>query len=772
MALYNSKPTNEEKNKNSYNGGDKPTTVNDKGKILINDQGSQSLEAYIAALESNEQELHKLREKYIENEVQKQKNLKQQALNDMAAYEAQIREATGNKNFTLSKEQQKKLTNEYYKEKVKKDIEVQKKAGILKTKDTKKQDKANLAKNAKDNAQLYKDLDALQKSGVELTEEQLKVKDQAKKDAQEGWKEEQLQKIKKGLGLNDLNETMKNLGNIINTGISTYSKYQTSIDARLQGFRGNDGDLWASIEKKLTNSVGVTPYFKNETMLNNLQSLVAEGIASNIEQRAFLQTAKDSIATTFDAANSSLLRIIRLQQNDSTAARLGMEAYLTRYLNNLVENTEYLQNTFDTVESALLEASSQMSTAESTEFEYIVQKWLGALTGTGLSETTATSIAQAIGYIGSGDINSLNSSNVQNLMVMAASKAGLNYSDLLTNGLNAYNTNQLMSAMASYMAELSQNSNNVAKSQLASTFGITISDLTAASQLQDSFQTITNNMMSYTGMYEELNYQMGKIVERTSISEMITNVADNAKFSLASNIASNPALSALWQITDLIQGVTGGINVPYISAFGNGFDLNTTIENLMKLGIVGVGSFGMIGDIISGIGNTANPSNILDKLGITSESESNAIVRGSGLSARSAGMSTSVSTYVGNNSSSDIYNSTLNAANDSANQELDQKVEESDDPTKHIDEYLSNNLETYLNESRLINEKLRDTTTSTLAYLTTNLETSINDIKTYLISTLEPHVTKLDTNSDTVVDKLSSTIPVEVQDYGLIGINN
>ena len=684
---------------------------------------SKTLEENFAMLKTQTKALEEYKRGLETENLKKQAELKKQAIKEWYEYEAELE----SKGYKTTEEQRQKFINEEYKEKVKQEIELIKKAGILQTKEDKKQQKLKLAQEWKDNQQLYKDLRELEKSGKELTPEQKRVMEQAKKDSRAGWKTETIEKLKKGLGLDDLNKTMEKLGSVINQGISTYSKYQLGISARLQGYRGNEGDVFSQVEKNLTNAVGVTPYFKTETMLNNLQALVEQGIASNIEQRAFLQTAKDGIATTFSANDAALLRIIRLQQSDSTAARLGMEAYLTRYLNNLVENTEYLQSTFDNVENALLEASSQMGASQATEFEYIVQKWLGALTGTGLSEATAHSIAQAVGYLGSGDIGSLSNSSMQNLLVMSASKAGLNYSDLLTNGLNAENTNKLLYAMADYMAGMSAGGNNVTKSQLAQTFGVSISDLTAAKQLSSSFKSIYNNMMKYSGMYGELESQMGKLVQRTAISEMISNVGANAKFSLASSIASNPALNALWQITDMIQGATNGINIPAVSVMGNMVDLNTTVENLMKLGVVGAGSLDMIGKIINGVGNTINPAGILGRLNIGAESKTNTITRGVGLKASSAGLGTSVSTYVGNSSSGDLYESTLNSANDSANKELSQKVAEADNPTKNIYDYM--------------------------------------------VDKLEAHMQKLDDNVLAIQQKIEDGVSVEVRNYGLVGIN-
>ena len=69
---------------------------------------------------------------------------------------------------------------------------------------------------------------------------------------------------------------------------------------------------------------------------------------------------------------------------------------------------------------------SQMSSEEGVAFEYTVQKWLGALSSVGFSSDAISKISQAIGYLGSGDIASLsNNSEMQNLIVMAASRAGI-----------------------------------------------------------------------------------------------------------------------------------------------------------------------------------------------------------------------------------------------------------------------------------------------------------------------------------------------------------
>ena len=495
------------------------------------------------------------------------------------------------------------------------------------------------------------------------------------------WKDQMaasMEKVGENFG-KSIGKAFADISNKINSAMDTYAKYQSSIDARIQG----SGKTFTQLQGKLKGAVGASPYLKTETMLNNLQSLVETGIVTNIEQRAFLQTIKDKVAQTFDAANGSLLRIVRLQQNDSTAARMGMEAYLTRFLNTMVENTEYLNQTFDSVQEALLEASSIMNTAASTEFEYVVQKWLGSLVGRGLSDSTANSIAGALGMLASGNVSGLSGSAVNNLLVMAASRAGLDYGDLLSQGLSATTANSLMKALVKYMNEINNSGTNVVRSQYAQTFGLNISDLMAASGLMGNLDAVAGNFMSYSGMYDELSYQLGQVSSRTHISEKLNNLFDNAQFSLASNIASSAALSALWKVTDMIQGVTGGIAIPMISVMGTAIDLETTVENLMKMGLIGIGSLGMIGDVVGGLARSGgNFSAVMKTLGINAKSANfGGRTTGRGLASRSSGLTSSITADIASNSSGeDIQDQTLNATMDEQKQKQAEAAAEQDDP--------------------------------------------------------------------------------------------
>ena len=460
--------------------------------------------------------------------------------------------------------------------------------------------------------------------------------------------------------LNDLNGIM-----------STYAQYQAKINARIQGTFMS----YKKLEDNLSMAIGIQPYVKTQDMVTNLAQLVDSGIAYNMEMRAFLQTVSDNIATTFDAANGTLLRLVRIQREDSTAARLGLEARLTRYFNTMYQDTSYLSDAFDTVSGALLEASSTMTKAQAVEFEYQVQKWLGSLYGVGLSDETVAGIAQAIGMLGSGNVTGLSNSQYQNLLVMAASRAGLSYGDLLTGGLTANNTNILLESMVGYLKEIAAGTNKVVQSELGRVFGVSMSDLRSALNMNTGvMNNVSKQNMSYIGSLAELVMQLQALPSRMSIATMMDNMWENLEWSLGTGVASNPALYGIWKVTDMIQGYTGGIALPSVFAMGNGFNLNTTIENLIKLGVVGISSLGMIGDLVSGLSSTAAPGSMYLKLQGLSSIQS----IGRGLVTAMSGMSTSQTTIAGNTSGDDYYSSTKNQAQGEGNQAVADSQQNSD----------------------------------------------------------------------------------------------
>ena len=447
--------------------------------------------------------------------------------------------------------------------------------------------------------------------------------------------------------------------NAVDEAAKLYASYTSAINARLQG----SDKTFNSINRLIQSNIGSSQYLNQKTMLNKLNALVEKGISYNVEQRAFLQSIAEDIATTFDAANGTLLQLIRIQQSDTTAARLGIEANLTRYLNQMFSDTSYLSNMYDNVSAMLLQVNSQLSAQRSVEFEYVAQKWLGSLSSVGVSDSTLSLIAQGLNYLGTGNIEGLGSNQaLQNLLVMAANKAGLDYADLLTKGIDADTTNRLLGGLVAYMQSISQNSNQVVKSQYANLFGMTISDMTAVLKLSsDDLVSISKNMLTYSQTIGEVEYQISQIPSRMHLAERIQNLTDNALLSIGGGIAGNAGAYTAWLITSMIEEATGGINIPYISAMGSGIDLNATVTGLIKLGMVGVSTLGQIGSIVSGLAGINN-------LSLNNWGANEFTARGSGFVGVREGTSTttSQSAFVGNTDSSAAYDSTVTSAKDQA----------------------------------------------------------------------------------------------------------
>lgn len=454
-------------------------------------------------------------------------------------------------------------------------------------------------------------------------------------------------------------------------------RYKSDWDTRLFGSSSNH----ESLTKQITDSIGASPYVKQADVMKNIDEAVKAGIAYNVEQRAFLQTVKDDIAGTFNAFDSTLLQIVRIQQQDSTAARLGMEAALNQYLNSMFTNTEYLSNASDGVTRALYEATSLLSSEQSIGFEYQVQKWLGSLYSVGMSGEAISNIAQALGQMASGDVSGV-SSGAGKLLVMSAAKAGIPYNELLTKGINDSQINNLLESMVEYLKTIAD-SNKVVQSQYAAVFGLRTSDIIAAANLgQGDINNIARYSLSNRGALSSLYSMGGSISSRMGLGEKMSNALDNLQYTMASSIASNPALYALWSISGMLDELVGGIPIPFINTFFGGIDLHTTVADLMRVGA-------MSGGILSGMGSLVKAANassgqsgingILNALGVNNR---NIVTRGTGLTSGLAQTTSSMS-YIGNTSGEDIKEASLASA-EAQKEEVSQTYgsEEEQDNTK------------------------------------------------------------------------------------------
>ena len=276
----------------------------------------------------------------------------------------------------------------------------------------------------------------------------------------------------------------------------------------------------------ITMIAGVSPIVKQSAIADRVASMVSQGISFNVEQRAVLDVLKDKIATTFDAANGTLLRLVKIQQQDTTAGRLGMESALTAFLNNMYETTEYMEGIAKTVKTNLEEAMSLMTGENALSFEYQIQKWLGSLSSVGMSEGAVTGLAGVLGQIAAGKLEGITGGGQGNLVIMAANQAGLNMSDILNKGLDETNANTLMNSMVDYLAKIYADAGNskVIQQQIASVYGLSASDLKAAVNLSSSRAAIAKDGLDYNSAMGRLYSMADSMWKRTGMGELMSNM--------------------------------------------------------------------------------------------------------------------------------------------------------------------------------------------------------------------------------------------------------
>ena len=454
-------------------------------------------------------------------------------------------------------------------------------------------------------------------------------------------------------GLNDLKNTIVTR---FDSYINTFTSYAASVNTRLQG----SSKTYDTITSIITGNLATSPFVKQTEVLQELNSLVSQGVAYNVEQRAFLASMTDKIVTTFDADSQALLRLIRLQQSDTTIARMGLESALNKFLNASYEDTSYLTNLYDTVESSLVDSISQLPADIGVEFEYAVQKWLGSMGAVGASNNLITTLAEGINYLATGNVSALSSNTtLQNLLVTASNRAGLSFGDILQNGLSASNIDALFSALVGFGQEIASTDNLVVKSQYSNIYGISLSDMTALLQMGDDLGYIINQTLSYSDAINETANQLATVGQRTPLGELVENVFDNLMTTGAVGIASNAATYATWLIADYLDDVTNGLLTINTGFLGTG--TSTTITQAIKTGIIGVSYLGQIGNILSSLSN-------FGQLSLNSWGANEFTTRGTGYTGITTGVSqsTSQSMMIGNASGQSIFDNAVTQAQQTA----------------------------------------------------------------------------------------------------------
>ena len=376
--------------------------------------------------------------------------------------------------------------------------------------------------------------------------------------------------------LSRMDAAYKLLANNIDAGNDILKEQKGIIDTRLQGLENQFGDSGSSFKDivntlfaNATNSATIN----QKAYIENISKLVDSGVAYNLEERALLMTVSDKIATTFEALDKNLERLIRLQQADITASQLGSEASLTAFFNRQFNDTSYLSDEYDNVNATLLEASAQMNIDQATSFMYSAQKWLGSLYSLGLSSGAVNTIAQGLALLSTGNVNQLGGNQqLQTMMAMAAQNAGLSYSSILTGGLDANSVDALLASMVKYLGQIANNTsgNQVVKSQWADILGLSVSDFRAISNLTqgDLDAILAQGNMGFEGARNTVTDLMGSstFFNRYSAQELVGNILENALFSKGMSISLDPAAATQYLLQGFHESLMGDGSI--IEKFG------------------------------------------------------------------------------------------------------------------------------------------------------------------------------------------------------------
>lgn len=374
------------------------------------------------------------------------------------------------------------------------------------------------------------------------------------------------------------------IGNILSTGLGVVGKIfdavmairgslNTFVDSAAEVLAANVGKINAALEgtgktyanstQAMVESLGLNRYVKQTEYISQIASLTAKGITYNAEQRALLQTIKDKTISSFDATNSNLLRLIRLKQTDLTTNQFGLEAALRNTLNRVFKDSTYLYSgLLDSVQSAITDALIISGGKDVIEYSSVAQTWMGAMYEAGIDSSTVNKFANAINYLGSGNIQGLASdADMQRLILLSMDTIGMDYADILQQGLSSSDITNLMKAIVEYLSDIASNTkdNKVLTSSYTQLFGMSMTDLQAIKKLSAKMGEL--EYVNKSSSLSMANYEIAKLqtTERTMAVEQINNAIDNAKFTFGNSIASDSSRYMQWKISNLLVDVSSSL---------------------------------------------------------------------------------------------------------------------------------------------------------------------------------------------------------------------
>lgn len=326
------------------------------------------------------------------------------------------------------------------------------------------------------------------------------------------------------------------------------------INAALEG----TGRTYADATESMVESLGMNRFVKQTDYIEKIANLTAAGITYNVEQRAILETIKDKTIASFSSMEGSLLRLVRLKQTDITANQFGMEAALRNTLNRVFKDSTYMKDMFDGISGAITDAVMISGNKDVTEYSSVVQTWMGAMYESGIDSNMVTKMANAINALGSGNVSALASDqDMQRLILLSMDTIGMDYADILQQGLAPSDINDLLTAVVKYLSKIETNTkdNNVLQSSYTNLFGMSMADLQGFRNLKSKMGGLTSVNSGSAMAVTNAEVAALESTQRTIVAEQVNNALANARFTFGNEIAKNGDSYLEWKLSNMTLDV-------------------------------------------------------------------------------------------------------------------------------------------------------------------------------------------------------------------------
>lgn len=339
----------------------------------------------------------------------------------------------------------------------------------------------------------------------------------------------------------------------VDSAANVLSQNVGKINAALEG----TGNTYKNSVEKAVESLGVNRYVKQTDYLNQIASLTATGITYNVEQRALLETIKDKTIASFSSMEGSLLRLVRLKQTDITANTFGLEAALRNTLNKVFKDSTYMPM-FDQMQSAITDAIMMSGQKDIIEYSSVIQTWMGAMYESGVESGTVSKIANALNALGSGNVSALASdTDMQRLILLSMDTIGMDFADILQQGLSSSDINDLLTAVVKYLTQIESNTknNNVLTSSYTNLFGMSTSDIKAIKNLNQNMSKLEFVDKSSSLQMAKHELDVFQSTQRNIAAEQIENAIANATYAAGAEIANSSTKYLTWKTSNLILDI-------------------------------------------------------------------------------------------------------------------------------------------------------------------------------------------------------------------------